>query len=171
MSRLMLAVLCCIPILATAESLGTARPAGYLFVTEPPFNVNNSGLVDVTASLQAALTYAQAQFLVAYFPLGTYRISAPLQVQINFTWSVDANNTYPNRFQPNVLQGARGRPRIVLTRGTFPSGAGGPAQVMLNFGNSDINFNQLLRGTTGAGAGQRRRVCIVFHRRAGVRRA
>ena len=37
---------------------------GYLDVTLSPFNVTNDDIHDVTASLQAPLTYAQSQFLV-----------------------------------------------------------------------------------------------------------
>ena len=48
---------------------------GFLNVTAPPFNVDNTGQTDVTGLLQAAIDYAYDQYLVVFFPHGTYLVS------------------------------------------------------------------------------------------------
>ena len=58
----------------------TAQPAGYVNVTQAPYDIDNTGATDVTAALQSAITAASAAGKGVYLPAGTYTISAPLNV-------------------------------------------------------------------------------------------
>ncbi|WP_051450827.1 discoidin domain-containing protein [Actinospica robiniae] len=58
-----------------------ARPrTGYIDVTQAPYNVDATGASDVTAALQNAIDTASAAGEGVYLPQGTYKISAPLNV-------------------------------------------------------------------------------------------
>ena len=89
---------------------------GFLDVTLPPFEVDNTGAVDVTLKLQKAIVYARQNYLVVYFPHGTYLVSDTLVALEVEKWNPAlppfpspspraSNNTHPCRFQPNVLVG------------------------------------------------------------------
>ncbi|HEV2639815.1 MAG TPA: choice-of-anchor D domain-containing protein [Actinocrinis sp.] len=57
-----------------------AAPAGYINVTQAPYNVDNTGATDVTSELQTAIQTAESAGTGVYLPQGTYQISSPLQV-------------------------------------------------------------------------------------------
>ncbi|WP_325564988.1 choice-of-anchor D domain-containing protein [Actinospica sp.] len=57
-----------------------AAPAGYINVTQAPYNVDNTGVNDVTSELQSAISAAESAGSGVYLPQGTYKISSPLQV-------------------------------------------------------------------------------------------
>ena len=57
-----------------------ASPAGYINVTQAPYNVDNTGVNDVTSELQSAISAAESAGTGVYLPQGTYKISSPLQV-------------------------------------------------------------------------------------------
>ena len=93
---------------------------GFLDVTLPPFDVDNTGAVDVTLKLQKAIVYARQNYLVVYFPHGTYLVSDTLVALEVEKWNPAlppfpspspraSNNTHPCRFQPNVLVGERAK--------------------------------------------------------------
>ena len=158
------------PPLLPASSAGTTI-RGLLDVTLPPFSVDNSGKTDVTTALQAAIRHAHSSFLAVYLPHGEYLVSETLSAWENDTlpgYPRNVNNTWPCRFQPNVMLGARSmpqdgrlvRPRIVL-KPHSPSfstpGQPGKSRPVLDFtANNDpesatasvsgINFNQLFKG-------------------------
>ena len=48
---------------------------GFLDVTKPPYNVDNTGNSDVTDMLQSAIDFARLNYFVVYLPLGTYLVS------------------------------------------------------------------------------------------------
>ena len=111
MLMLFLQVLLSVFAVTGASTFGLADH-GFLDVTKPPFNADNTGKVDVTKTLQKAITYARLNFLVVYLPLGTYLVSDTLTLLELEAWNPrlppDArawNNTHPCRFQPNVMIG------------------------------------------------------------------
>ncbi|HEV2378003.1 MAG TPA: discoidin domain-containing protein [Streptosporangiaceae bacterium] len=55
-------------------------PSGYINVTQPPYNVDNTGATDVTSALQNAINAASSAGTGVYLPQGTYQISQPLNV-------------------------------------------------------------------------------------------
>ena len=57
-----------------------ASPSGYINVTQAPYNVDSTGVNDVTSSLQSAINAAESAGSGVYLPQGTYKISSPLQV-------------------------------------------------------------------------------------------
>ena len=68
---------------ADFETVGApiAEPAtGYINVTQAPYDVDDTGATDVTASLQNAIDTASAAGEGVYLPQGTYTISSPLNV-------------------------------------------------------------------------------------------
>ncbi|HEV3171020.1 MAG TPA: discoidin domain-containing protein [Actinocrinis sp.] len=67
---------------ADFEQVGapTAKPDGYLDVTQSPYNVDDTGATDVTNALQAAINAASAAGQGVYLPPGTYTVSRPLNV-------------------------------------------------------------------------------------------
>ena len=80
---------------------------GYLDITSPPWNIDNSGTTDVTKRLQDAINFAHNNFLALYFPQGIYLVSDTLTAWQNESWTVRINNTHPCRFQPHVFIGER----------------------------------------------------------------
>jgi hypothetical protein len=58
----------------------TAKPAGYLDVTQNPYNVDDTGATDATNALQAAINAASAAGQGVYLPPGAYTVSRPLNV-------------------------------------------------------------------------------------------
>jgi hypothetical protein len=56
------------------------QPAGYINVTQAPYNVDNTGNTDVTTQLQNAITAAEQAGTGVYLPAGTYQISQQLFV-------------------------------------------------------------------------------------------
>jgi hypothetical protein len=67
---------------ADFESVGapTARPDRYLDATAAPYAADPTGAADSTAALQSAIDAASAAGAGLYLPAGTYKISAPLNV-------------------------------------------------------------------------------------------
>lgn len=67
---------------ADFEQVGapTAKPAGYLDVTQSPYIVDATGATDTTNALQAAIDAASAAGQGVYLPQGTYTVSRPLDV-------------------------------------------------------------------------------------------
>jgi hypothetical protein len=57
-----------------------ASPAGYINVTQAPYNADDTGNTDVTSILQSAISAAESAGTGVYLPQGTYKISSPLQV-------------------------------------------------------------------------------------------
>jgi hypothetical protein len=57
-----------------------ASPAGYINVTQAPYDVDNTGVNDVTSELQSAISAAESAGTGVYLPQGTYKISSPLSV-------------------------------------------------------------------------------------------
>jgi hypothetical protein len=53
---------------------------GVLDVTMPPFNADNTGTVDATLALQAAIDFSRHNYLVAYFPAGKYIVTNSLKL-------------------------------------------------------------------------------------------
>lgn len=49
--------------------------AGFLDVTLPPFRADPTGARDSTAAIQWAINYAYRNFLISYFPVGTYTVT------------------------------------------------------------------------------------------------
>ena len=104
-----------------AASKGKAEQTasyGFLDVTQPPYNVDNTGKSDVTDTLQSAIEFARLHYLVVYLPLGTYLVSDTLTLLELEQWNPRvppfpapspraSNNTHPCRFQPNVMVGER----------------------------------------------------------------
>ncbi len=97
---------------------------GLLDVTKPPFNADNTGVLDSTAALNEALAAAQRYQLVCYIPLGTYTVTDTLYAQQYIWWEgypYDEYRTVPRMF-PVVIMGQRNidangetlRPKIVL---------------------------------------------------------
>ena len=78
---------------------------GILNVTAPPFSLDNTGKIDVTVKLQAAVTAAHEQFLALYLPQGVYLVSDTITAYDPNPWTTISNNTFPCRFQPNVMIG------------------------------------------------------------------
>jgi hypothetical protein len=54
------------------------KPAGYLDVTQAPYNIDSSGVADATTLLQQAINDAQAAGSGVYLPKGLYKITAPI---------------------------------------------------------------------------------------------
>lgn len=54
------------------------KPAGYLDVTQAPYNIDSSGVADATTKLQQAVNDASAAGTGVYLPQGLYNITAPI---------------------------------------------------------------------------------------------
>src|SRR6185312_14816331 len=72
-------------VINTADFETVAAPiaepsTGYIDVTQAPYNVDATGATDVTTALQNAIDAASAAGEGVYLPQGTYKISAPLNV-------------------------------------------------------------------------------------------
>ena len=143
---------------------------GLLDVTLPPYSLDNTGRLDVTTRLQEAIIAARKAFLAIYLPHGTYLVSKTLLLVEDEPWRVTAkisnmNNTWPGRFRPNVMLGARARwpggkddtrlpvrPTIRLADGAPGFDAPSTPTPVLDFTRlgpnwqEDTNFNQVLRG-------------------------
>jgi hypothetical protein len=92
--------------------LGLEQPfmrCGMVDVSRPPFNADRSGVRDATEALNAALAYARDLQMVAYFPVGTYRISDTLECAQGLYQRV-AGRVVSHRFGPCVLVGSRAGP-------------------------------------------------------------
>ena len=57
-----------------------SAPANSINVTQAPYNVDNTGVSDVTTALQNAINAGKSSGQVVYLPQGTYTISQPLNV-------------------------------------------------------------------------------------------
>jgi hypothetical protein len=55
-----------------------AKPAGYLDVTQAPYDIDNTGAKDATTELQQAINDAESAGTGVYLPAGTYLITAPM---------------------------------------------------------------------------------------------
>ena len=60
---------------------------GVLDVTGYPFQADNSGRVDATAALQAALDFARHNYMMVYLPVGVYTVgcSCALRLRMQMT--------------------------------------------------------------------------------------
>jgi hypothetical protein len=92
---------------------------GLMDVTAGPFHADPTGQTDSTGAIQAAVTFGRRHKLAVFFPLGTYRISAPVACVGGWTEQHTALRRYlPHcEYWPCVLIGERrngSRPRIVL---------------------------------------------------------
>ena len=54
------------------------KPAGYLDVTQAPYDIDNTGARDATGELQQAISDAETAGTGVYLPQGTYLITAPM---------------------------------------------------------------------------------------------
>ncbi|MFC1408315.1 discoidin domain-containing protein [Streptacidiphilus sp. N1-12] len=54
------------------------KPAGYLDVTQAPYNIDSTGVADATTKLQQAINDASAAGTGVYLPQGLYNITAPI---------------------------------------------------------------------------------------------
>ncbi|QMU70934.1 discoidin domain-containing protein [Streptacidiphilus sp. P02-A3a] len=57
-----------------------AQPAGSINVTQAPYNVDNTGVTDVTTALQNAINAGESSGQTVYIPAGVYQISQQLFV-------------------------------------------------------------------------------------------
>ena len=55
---------------------------GILDVTAPPYSADNTGSVDVSAALQAAIDFARLNGTVVFLPLGVYRITQQVNISM-----------------------------------------------------------------------------------------
>mmetsp|Transcript_45621 Transcript_45621/g.130178 ORF Transcript_45621/g.130178 Transcript_45621/m.130178 type:complete len:771 (-) Transcript_45621:99-2411(-) len=149
-------------------SLASELPRGILDVTAAPYNVDNTGATDCTRALQRAVDAARAGFLAALLPHGTYLVSDTITLLQSEPWepgnSSWVNNTFPCRFQPNILLGSRARwagdgqpvrPTIRLADHAPKFNNPARPRPVLDFTRANnghvptvdgTNFNQLLRG-------------------------
>ena len=65
-------------VLATVGVTGQQHP-GILNVTAPPYSIDNTGSVDVTLKLQAAINAAYEAQLALFLPCGRYLVSDTLE--------------------------------------------------------------------------------------------
>ncbi len=151
----------------TPAELGNQKLAqlGLLDVTAKPFLADPAGKRDSTEVLQKAINFARDKRMVAFFPVGTYRISATLEA---------VKGGYPNhgkevwsgfRTAPCVLTGERrqnpgkrGLRRPVILLAPRSPGFGDPSKpkYAIHFwsraaanpsgSQPDINMNQMLVG-------------------------
>jgi hypothetical protein len=77
-----------------------ASPAGYINVTQAPYNVDNTGATDVTTELQDAIDAAETAGTGVYLPAGTYQISQ--QLFVNNVSVVGAGEWYTELTGTNV---------------------------------------------------------------------
>jgi hypothetical protein len=56
------------------------QPSGYINATQPPYNADKTGKTDSTTAIQDAINAAQTAGAGVYLPMGTYLVSAPLNV-------------------------------------------------------------------------------------------
>jgi F5/8 type C domain/Abnormal spindle-like microcephaly-assoc'd, ASPM-SPD-2-Hydin len=104
-----------------------AQPSGYVNVTQSPYNVDDTGVNDVTSALQSAINAASSAGKGVYLPQGTYKISAPL----------DVNNV--------TIEGA-GQWYTVLTGSNVEfNGNENPASTNVNVSNLSIYGNVSVR--------------------------
>ncbi|MFC4031323.1 discoidin domain-containing protein [Streptomyces polygonati] len=54
------------------------KPAGYLDVTQAPYNIDSSGVADATGQLTQAINDAETAGTGVYLPKGLYKITAPI---------------------------------------------------------------------------------------------
>lgn len=153
-------LLCLVSFWRAAAAPEDLLGSGFLDVTAPPFNVDNTGLSDCTQQLQKAVDFARASFLVSFLPHGTYVVSDSIVLPDPEPWvpgeSRQMNNTHPCRFQPNVVVGARARwaqgseeplrPIIRLADNAPGFDDAAHPKAVLDYGYGDTNFNQLLKG-------------------------
>jgi len=78
---------------------------GYLDVTKPPYNADNSGAKDVTQALQEAIHDAYRHNLVTWFPKGTYLISDQLTMIQQPNGLPGLKTGKSQRKYANILQG------------------------------------------------------------------
>jgi hypothetical protein len=65
------------------QGLGAAQPLvqlGFLDVTAPPFNADNTGVEDCTAALNAAVAFGRKAYLVVGLPPGRYRVNSTVNM-------------------------------------------------------------------------------------------
>ena len=97
------------PLPPPAPPMATLKN-GFVNVSAPPFNADNTGKTDVTAILQAAIDYAYDQYCVLFLPQGEYLVSYTLVFRTQVVYwggQTDGNNTWPSRFHPQVAVGER----------------------------------------------------------------
>ena len=78
---------------------------GYLDVTKPPYNADNSGTSDVTQALQEAIHDAYRYNLVTWFPKGTYLVSDQLSMIQQPNGLPGLKTGRSQRKYANILQG------------------------------------------------------------------
>ncbi|MGI9502390.1 MAG: glycosyl hydrolase family 28-related protein, partial [Geminicoccaceae bacterium] len=78
---------------------------GYLDVTKPPYNADNSGRSDVTQALQEAIHDAYRYNLVTWFPKGTYLVSDQLSMIQQPNGLPGLKTGRSQRKYANILQG------------------------------------------------------------------
>ena len=125
-------------------------------MTAPPFSVDNSGAIDVTTVLQAAILAAYNAQLVLFLPVGRYLVSGSLwanQTHKTGSYNTVGINICKSRFMTNVLLGSTAslprRPTIVLReRAPGFSDPTRPKNVLkvTNLANENVNMNQIVRG-------------------------
>jgi len=108
----------CNALFASGRKRSNLLDYGLVDVTSAPFHADPSGRQDSTQALQKAIDYAQAHHKVAFFPIGTYRISDTLECrQVSPPSSVDRGRFKSGRYWGITLLGSRSgpnRPRIIL---------------------------------------------------------
>jgi Pectate lyase superfamily protein/F5/8 type C domain/Abnormal spindle-like microcephaly-assoc'd, ASPM-SPD-2-Hydin len=77
-----------------------AQPAGSINVTQAPYDVDNSGVTDVTTALQNAIDAAETSGQTLYLPQGTYTISQ--QLFVNDVTIIGAGEWYTEMTGTNV---------------------------------------------------------------------
>ena len=78
---------------------------GYLDVTKPPYNADNTGAADVTQALQEAIHDAYRYNLVTWFPKGTYLVSDQLSMIQQPNGLPGLKTGKSQRKYANILQG------------------------------------------------------------------
>jgi hypothetical protein len=79
---------------------------GVLDVTQAPFNADPTGQTDSTQALQQAINFARDNQMVAYFPVGTYRISNSLNAVKNGGGPTGTQLWNWSKLTPCILVGA-----------------------------------------------------------------
>ncbi|MBI2269336.1 MAG: T9SS type A sorting domain-containing protein [Bacteroidetes bacterium] len=139
---------------------------GYLDVSL--YDVHNTDITIATAAIQTAVSDAQANKLVCYFPSGNYIINSTIEGLMPMTWNTNVNDYTTDRREPVYIVGANPRPTITLKANS--SGFNDPANpkpMFLisaysksdNIYRSNIAFNLVFRnidldlnGSTNTGA-------------------
>lgn len=95
---------------------------GYIDVTDTPFFADPSGTRDATRAIQDAVRLARNSQMVAFFPVGTYRISDTIEcVQEYYSWRSD--KVMGARHHPCVLVGSQkdpGKRAVILLAPSSP---------------------------------------------------